>query len=285
MGAAVFTVIPTFRPDNNLLELLSRIASPATPVLVVDDGSPCTSDMLLREVSTLNSVRVQRHRTNRGIARGLNAGLEEAYLSGSTWLLTIDQDSHVDSHYVAELLATANQQTHCGINIGALGAEVVNDTSGQMRYPLTGDGDFARTEELIQTGTLWNVEALRRAGGFEERLGMDAVDAAACLELRSLGYEIGVSRGLTLQHSIGKARQVLVGDRSIMITGHSPERRASMMRNRLMLFPREFRQSPKHAVRTLRRVFVNQSLGLLVENDRWAKTKGTLRGLSASGKR
>lgn len=279
MTARVLTVIPTFRPDENLLELASRVASPTNPVLVLDDGSPCTSDKVLREVSELDWVGLRRHHTNRGIARGLNDGFGAARQSGFTWLLTFDQDSQVDSSYVEELLATANRQDQTGRRIGALGAEIVNDTSGQMQYPLTLTGSFACTEELIQTGTLWNVEALQRAGGFDTRLGMDAVDAAACLELRRLGYVLGVASGLTIQHSIGQAQQLTVGSRRIMITGHSPERRASMIRNRLLLFPREFRQSPRHAIRTLRRVFVNQSLGLLVENQRWAKTKGTLRGI------
>jgi hypothetical protein len=51
-----------------------------------------------------------------------------------------------------------------------------------------------------------------------------------------------------------------------------------MIRNRFRLFPGEFRQSPAHALRTVRRVLVNQVLGLLVEQDRKSKALGTLRG-------
>jgi len=67
--------------------------------------------------------------------------------------------------------------------------------------------------------------------------------------------------------------------RTVMVTNHSPARRATMVRNRLALAPAEFRQSPKHAFRTLRRVTVNSVLGGITGEDRWQKTKGSLSGL------
>jgi len=48
--------------------------------------------------------------------------------------------------------------------------------------------------------------------------------------------------------------------------------------------PAEFRQSPKHAFRTLRRVSVNALMGATVEGDRWEKVKGSVRGLGRSTK-
>jgi hypothetical protein len=162
---------------------------------------------------------------------------------------------------------------------GALAAEVIEDASGVMRYPIREVEGHLRTEEVIQTGTFWNVAALAEIGGFDETLGMDAVDAAACLALRRTGYAIGLVPGLSLEHSIGSSTQITLAGRSVMITGHSPERRASMLRNRLRLFPAEFAESPRHALRTIRRVLVNQSVGLMLEGERWEKAKGTARGI------
>jgi len=120
-------------------------------------------------------------------------------------------------------------------------------------------------------------------GGFDEGLGIDAVDAAACLALRQRGFVIGVVPGIRVEHRIGAGRTVRIAGRSVMVTGHSPQRRTSMVRNRLRLFPAEFRQSPRHALRTLRRVAVNQSLGLLIEGDRWNKVKASIRGITGAG--
>jgi rhamnosyltransferase len=248
------------------------------PLLVSDDASPCSSDDVLRDVES-DVVTVVRHRANAGIARGLNDGLRYALEIGASWLFTFDQDTEVSRDYLVEMrnaIELVGDST-----FGALGTERISLTSGNMHYPVSGNFDgLPTTEEIIQTGTAWNVAALSRVGGFDERLGIDAVDAAACLRLRERGYQIGLVPGTVLEHQLGAANSVTVFGRDVLVTGHSPERRASMIRNRLSLLPAEFRMSPRHALRTMRRVVVNQSLGLLLEGDRWAKVRGSARGLA-----
>ena len=248
------------------------------PVVISDDASPCTSDDLLRSLES-DAVSVVRHRDNVGIARGLNDGLRFAQDMGATWLFTFDQDTRVPHEYLStmrDVLDSVDPSI-----IGALGAERISLESGAIEYPITGDVDgLPTTEEIIQTGSAWNVAALTGVGGFDEHFGIDAVDAAACLRLRERGYRIAVVPGTVLEHHLGAATSVRVFGRDVLVTGHSPQRRASMMRNRLALFPAEFRNSPRHALRTVRRVVVNQSLGLVLEGDRWAKMRGSARGLA-----
>ncbi len=149
----------------------------------------------------------------------------------------------------------------------------------QLGYPLHEINGFPVTEEVIQTGTLWAVDPLLALGGFDESLGIDAVDAAACLALRSAGLRIVVAPDIAVGHRIGAGRQVRLLGRDVLASGHSPERRTTIVRNRLRLFPGEFAQSPSHAVRTLRRVAVQTGLAVTVEDDRWAKAKASIRGV------
>lgn len=278
-------VIPTFSPSGELIDLVNALQGSVAAIVVSEDASPCTSDLVLREVAVIAGVQVIRHHANAGIARGLNEGLEFAGRANAEWLLTVDQDSMVGTDYVDALASAAHERLRSGEALGALGAEVIEDASGPMTYPVSGEPGALVTEEVIQTGTLWNVAAMNHVGGFDESMGMDAVDAAACLSLRRSNFTVGVASGLSVQHAIGSSTMVNLGGRTVMITGHSPERRASMLRNRLRLLPAEFAQSPRHAMRTIRRVLVNQSLGLLIENERWEKAKGTARGLIPSRSR
>ena len=282
---SVVAVVPTFSPPAELLDLVTVLAGSVPAVVVSDDASPCTSDRLLREVAGLSGVQVLRHNANAGIARALNEGLEIARDVDARWLLTIDQDSLVVDSHVDALVAAASERVGDGERLGALGAEVIEDLSGPMTYPLSNVNGRLVTEEVIQTGTLWNVAALTEVGGFDESMGMDAVDAAACLALRRAGFTVGVAPGLSVDHTIGRSTVISLGGRKVMVTGHSPERRASMLRARLRLLPAEFAESPRHAMRTIRRVVVNQTLGLLVEDGRWEKAKGTARGLLPSKSR
>ena len=289
MPGDVYCVIPTFTPDSTLLDLASGLSSHC-PVLVVDDASPCTSDEVLRQVGALPGVDVIKHATNAGIGRGLNDGLAVARDAGCAWLLTVDQDTDVPAGYVTTLIEAARRLSACEVPLGALGAGSVTIAGASMRYPshaLDCQGiNVASTEEIVQSGTLWNVGAVTALGGFNEAFGMDAVDAHACLRLREAGLVVATVQGLEISHQIGSAQPVTIKGRNpVFITGHSPERRTSMVRNRLALFPSEFRQSPRHAFRTLRRVLVNQAGGLMVEANKWSKASGSLRGLMPRRKR
>lgn len=285
----VTAVIPTYRPTPGLIDLISDLAgeSEVSSIVITDDSSPVTADPLLREAGTQPGVEVIRHFRNAGIARGLNEGLLRAAERGSTWLLTFDQDSRISAGFVRDLMAAVPQPTSLWTEtdqvkeIGVIAPEVVLDASGHMAYPQREIDGVLVTEEVIQSGALWRVSALQHVGGFDESLGIDAVDAAACLRLREAGYLVALAPGVNLHHNLGDSRQVKVLGRSVMVTNHSPARRATMVRNRLRLAPAEFKQSPKHAFRTLRRVGVNSVLGAVSGEDRWAKAKGSLTGLRA----
>lgn len=253
-------MVPTFRPPPESVELIQALAARG-PVLVSDDASPCTKDPTLAVISEVPGVTVIRNSHNRGIARALNQGLTIARDRGCRWLLTLDQDSFVDIDYSPSMVAFADRLLAAGIPVGAVGAGDVRDASGPLVFPtrtiVRGREHVVVTEEVVQSGTLWLVDALTQVGGFDEDLGMDAIDAAACLGLRSHDFVVAVNPDVSMEHRIEGAQQLTIIGRTVMVTGHSPSRRRSIVRNRLRLFPGEFRESPVHAVRTVRRSLVN----------------------------
>jgi rhamnosyltransferase len=275
----VLAVVPTYRPDaDELGALVETLIAQTDAVVVADDASPCTADDPLRHVSALGAEVVRQDR-NAGIARSLNVGLSRAADLGMGWLLTVDQDSGIRAEYVRDLLVSAMHAQGVLGSVGAVGAGSIDDASGQLSYPTQFINAVPVTHEVIQTGTLWSVSALLAVGGFDEHLGIDAVDAAACLRLREAGYHVVLAPGVAIDHQVGSGKQVRVMGRSVLASGHSPERRTTMVRNRLRLFPAEFAQSPTHALRTLRRVAMSTALAVTVEDQRWAKAKASARGL------
>lgn len=256
----VVSVVPTFRPPDSVVGLVSGLARSGV-VLVSDDASPCSFDRVLRDVGAIDSARVARHQRNVGIARALNDGLDLAQERGIPWLLTVDQDSELDSRYVEAIVGCAHSALAAGVAVGAVGAETVLDASGPITYPSHrldhAKGHVLVTEEVMQSGTLWHVPTLAKIRGFSRVLGMDAIDAEACLRLRENGRVIALAPGLSFHHRLGDAQQVTFLGRNIVATHHSKARHRSMIVNRVRLFPREFRYSPTHALRTLRRVAVN----------------------------
>lgn len=270
-------VVPTYRPGPDVVQRVRDLAM-QVPVLVADDASPVTSDAALREMAAITGVEITRHAHQAGIARSLNAGLARATEHGAAWLLTVDQDSVVPDDYAERMVAFTS--IACGIaRIGAVGAGDVVDASGPIRYPVRKEAGLQVTDELIQTGTLWSVGALQAVGGFDESFGIDAVDAAACVRLRRAGYSLALAPEARIEHALGSARAIHILGRTVLATGHSAERRTTMVRNRLRLLPEELAVSPVQGLRSLRRLAVNTTLAVSVEKDRWAKAKGSIRGL------
>ena len=260
MAGGWVSVVPTFCPPRDAEDLIRTLAA-SGPVVVSDDASPCTFDNRLARVAEIPNVTLIRNSHNRGIGQALNQGLDFAQKHALPWLLTIDQDSRVDEHYPATMVDFANSFVASGVRVGAVGAGQVLDASGPLNYPTRNvqvpSQELTVTEEVVQSGTLWSVAAMTEVGGFAENLGMDAVDAAACLALREARHLVALNPTAALDHQIEGAQQIRLLGRSVMVTGHSATRRGAIVRNRLRLFPREFAQSPLHALRTLRRSAVN----------------------------
>lgn len=278
-------VVPTYRPTAAVVDLVRVLVGVAENVLVSDDGSPCTFDPILREIEAITSV--QLHGSNVGIARALNEGLLVAKEHGHEWLLTVDQDTDIDPSYVSSLYEYALEASECAESVGVVAPRLIQVGGTSVGYPEKRDRStgLLTTHEVFQSGALWNVNALRLTSGFDEELGMDAVDAAACLRLRERGFSIVLAPDLVLDHGWGDAEFIAIGRRSVAVTHHSPERRRTMVRNRLRLAPAEFRQSPVHGLRTMRRLVVGTALALALEKGRREKFQATVAGFRQATKR
>ena len=73
----VVAVVPTYRPTQDLIQLLDVLQTQTASIVVSDDASPCTFDPILHDAKTMRSTEVLRHTTNAGIARGLTMVFEE----------------------------------------------------------------------------------------------------------------------------------------------------------------------------------------------------------------
>jgi len=282
----VLAVVPTFRPGPRLIELLTALtqdSSPVTSVLISDDASPCSFDAVLRGIANSSRVRVVRHTRNAGIARGLNEGLAAAAALDAAWLLTVDQDSAIEPGTLAALVHTAVDVRTTHPTVGVLAPGRIDDAAGTLAVPgAPWQRGLLSAWEVMQSGALWSVPALRAIGGFDASLGMDGVDASACLGLREAGYLVLVDPALTIGHQVGdptRSRTVRIFGHSSAHTAHGPRRRTSMIQARIRLFPREWRQSPGNALRTLRRVAVSAGITIALERDRWAQAQASMRGV------
>jgi rhamnosyltransferase len=249
----VAAVVPAYQPGPSLSALVRSLLTQTAHVVVVDDGSPGSPD-LMNAVTELGA-QVVRHDTNRGIAATLNTGIRTA-LAGDDVpaLLTVDQDSEVPQGYVDRLMHTWAEAEQSGVRVGVVAPEHVTGLPNQRagRVP-------------VQSGLLIPTATLRRVGEFDESLVIDGVDEDFALRCLDAGLALVVARGVRLGHRLGESHEVSIAGRTVTLTRSAPFRYYYLTRNRIRLVRRHGRRHPGWSARQI--VGVGGHLGLVLAFD------------------
>lgn len=101
----VWIVVPTYNERENLLPLVSAIASSQAPIqqiLIVDDASPDGTAAAARK---LPRVQVLERGNPRGYGHSMRDGIQLALRSGADAVITMDADLSHDPAIIPQLLA------------------------------------------------------------------------------------------------------------------------------------------------------------------------------------
>lgn len=260
----------TFNPPAIFPKKVEEWLEKVPKVIVVEDGPSVIAD--LPETALLVSKE-----SNLGIADSVNRAIELS--GGQEWLLLFDQDTEIEVAYLDELLSGINRLAEAGTKVGALGAGRVGDLNYSNR---ASNSPYVEVDEIIQSATAFSLSGLRRIGGADSSLVIDAVDTDICLKLRRAGYWVGVDQNLHITHPIGSGRTIKVFGRTIMLSEHAPFRRYYMTRNRLVMLKRHGAGNKRWSLVYLRRAVVSTLLSITVERNRLQNLKAVIRG-SADG--
>ena len=191
----VCAVIVTYNPDNTLKENIKALVPQVDQCLIVDNGSKnikCIKSI----IANLKIVLIELG-TNMGIAYALNKGLDYCKKNHYPLILTMDQDTILDSHCVDILLNTMNKTNSYSVGINW---DRKIDKSRQVDY-------------LITSGNL-NVGVAKSVGGYDDKLFIDSVDFDFSLKLQNRGFklikvakafashQLGIKQGKYSAHSV-----------------------------------------------------------------------------------
>lgn len=262
----VVAVCPVYNPPPQARERLHEIDEQVAGVIVIDDGSAPSVE--LEEFDVIHLPE------NRGIAVALNRGVSAAVEMGATHVLTIDQDSRFPQGYVQALLDCGQRARGLGLNAAAVGAVEFQGLRHKGRFT----DSVMQVDESIQSGTLFEVEALAAIGGFDESLIIDGVDTDACLRLQDAGYAVVVAP-VSFEHQLGAGHFVSVFGKKVWSSGHDAFRRYYITRNGLTLLRRHARRHPRWALVYSRRLVVATLLAARQPDRRPAISRGISDGL------
>jgi rhamnosyltransferase len=232
----VIAVVPTYRPDESVIDRLRSIAEQVHALIVVDDGTPKDGADIVDMVASAG-FEVVCSESNRGIAAALNTGVKLALSRGADYVLTVDQDSVLPAGYVTDCIA-------------------VFVASG-----------FGILRVAIQSGFVVSAACFAECGLFDEALFIDCVDTEFCLRMADHGYRVVVAAGTDIEHSLGELVPVRPfgiartrGKAPLTYEYHGPARRYFISRNGVDLYLRYLRRNPRWVLSSMR-----QELGPLAQ--------------------
>ncbi len=223
----VCAVVTTFSPDDSFPDRIRGLSRQVREIVIVDDGaSSKIFSSLEKWFQGSTGICILHHTTNRGVAAGLNTGLDWASQKGYTHAILLDDDSLVERDMVAQLMAIYVDNPNMRPMMVGANYNKISNASRQAR-----SSGFRSVKTLITAGTLIPLSVFNYVGAFREDFFIDFVDHEYCLRARSLGVKILQCDGFGMEQPIGQRQKTVIGKlRSV----HSPTRVYYFYRNSLV---------------------------------------------------
>lgn len=251
----VALVIVLFRPDDDDLRHARMMAADCEGIIVDNSDAPAFA------TDRVGRMAYRCFGRNLGIAEAQNIALRTLLADTErafTHFVLLDQDSRTTADFpllMATAFETAAARAREGKNIAtpvaqpsatqplaALGPTIIDKQTGAayssaFHTPPEGTPHFTPQREIIASGMCLSRAALEHVGLNDEGLFIDMVDHEWCWRAASLGYVVGTTPLVRLEHMVGR-RPLRVGRQTILTA--APQRYFYLCRNYLLLLRRPY---------------------------------------------
>lgn len=263
-------VIVTYYPDKSFLDILSKLNEFNT--LIIDNSD--FSAKWLENACKDNPYSIYWHKDNIGIAAALNNAAQYAIKLGYKYIVSLDQDSTINSVILDSLIVKINvvpnpnlistiSPKHVSKNI------TIDDTNDEMSDDIFG----------LQSSNFINLDIWARLSGFNEDLFIDMVDTEYYIRSKIAGYSCITCNDITMIHEVGNnVKEVKIFGKYLRAFNHSYIRKYYQTRNFIYVYSK-YRKLRPEAVYFMKIIMVMPLMILLFENDKLRKIKYMLKGI------
>ncbi|MFT4114372.1 glycosyltransferase [Silvibacterium sp.] len=197
----------------SLQSLLHSRAEAADPNLEVHillvDNSP---DAQVSDENWISGIEQLVDPKNQGLANAYNRAIEIAEDAGSTWLLTLDQDTALPPNFLSEMAKHARQHQQ-DPSIAAILPRVQSGSTAisPLHYrwgalPAWYPSNFVGVPDEpvfgINSASLLRVDALVQARGYDPWFWLDCSDTAIFRRLHKFGKRVSIAGDVEVQHEL-----------------------------------------------------------------------------------
>lgn len=236
--------------------------------LFITDNSEKNNEILLSSLKMLPNVSLIINNSNLGIAKTINLVVKKTIDLGYNYLLTMDQDSRFEEDALEKLLS----------KIGDESIGIYSPFHKNKYFTNPPHQDMEEVSDVMTSGNILNLEAVKKVGFFREDYFIDYVDVEYCLRLRKNGYKIlRVNNSFLIHNEANLSRTKLFG-KTIYPPNHKPFRWYYKIRNYLFLKEEYQKDFPEYFIKESKNIRNNIIKVLLFEESKIQKFKMMLKG-------
>ena len=278
-----------YDPQSDPASALRSVLQALAHVVIVDnsaDGHPA-----LAHWCSDPRVTIIHHGNRGGLAGAYNAAVRWLTVERkepTTHVVFVDEDS--DASVLRPFLADPAVQARLADEDTATVAPAHRDRATGLRarhmvlqkwrwrYLEREVRGLQRVAFVINSMSVWRMDAVRSIGAYNEWLGVDHVDTEYCLRARRRGMAVFMHGDFEFAQSIGCRRAYRLFGITLQSGGHAPTRRFSIGRSTAWLACRSIWREPAFAALCFARLGYEAVGVLLAEDRRPAKLWAILRG-------
>lgn len=261
-------VIVAYYPDDSFVQRLENLGDQFAAVFCVDN-TPAAD--VAGDYRQIRGVRYLPSGENTGLARALNSGCRAACGAGFQWVVTFDQDSDAVPDFLSQQIDAWSSAESPVFMLGCNYAD--SATSESARF--SEGNDIVPCTTVITSGCLMNLPLWEELGGFREDYFIDGIDHEFCLRGRARGLVVARHGRVLMKHRIGERSS----NHRIFPYLHAPVRKYYGMRNGVRNIVQYGGREPAWAARKIASLAWEVLVALLIEPDRWRKSRAMYRGL------
>ena len=224
--------IVTYNPDiDRLRECIDAVLPQVDKVLVFDNASTNIEQVLQIVGDYQEGVILHMNGVNAGVAAALSEIMEYALDNGYDWVLSMDQDSVLQSGIIDVYKRAIKRCPNAGMFTCLIKDRNFTDMKNESQRAA-----ISAVPYCITAGALTNVKAYAETEGYDKSFFIDGVDFDICYSLREKGYRIYRVKRLGVLQEVGHGENRWLLWKRIVIYNESPDRVYYMARNKVKLF-------------------------------------------------
>ena len=272
-------LIVSYYPDDQFQSRLERVLSQVEAVIIIDNTP---GEILVEVLNAITSEKVEiiRNAHNPGLGYALNQGMHRAIERGYTWVLTLDQDTFIDSYMLEhQCLIATMYPDHSKLAVIASNSRF---TENGRIYESSDEskGLYCDVAAPMTSGSLMSVAAFKQLGDFREDFFIGSLDIEYCLRARSRKFAVIRSMRPLMTHSAGEVHERKFFTRTVAVTEQSPFRWYLDYRNLTWTICCYKTLQFKWTVLTLNAIMKRVILLLVFEHKRLLKLKAMCKGIA-----